>query len=105
MEVEVRGVQTNLCYNCFLFLDSLGLFGTLLKTEDFGEEQWLSTSAKNSLACSHIGHSQRKGARWISHIVMNIAKDSRGTQLLPSHAQLPVEGEDAGRLQTSRQTL
>lgn len=99
VEAEVKKIQTNLCYNGFLLLDSLGFFWTLFKAEDFGERQWFSTSAQNGLARPHIGHRQRKVAGWISCIVTNIAEDSRGSQLLPSHAQLPV-GENVGMLQT-----
>lgn len=93
-------VQTYLCYNGFLLLDSLGFLWTLFKAEDFGEREGFSTSAQNGLARPHIGHRQKKIADWISHIMTNVAKDSRGTQLLPGHAQLPVGGEGVGRLQT-----
>lgn len=96
MEAEAERVQTNLCYNGFLSLDSPGFFWTLFKAEDFGERHCFSTSAQNSLARPHIGHRQRKVAGWISHLITNVAKDSRGTQLLPSHAQLPVGGEGVG---------
>lgn len=100
VEGEVRRAQTNLCYNGFLLLNSLGFFWTLFKAEDFGERQWSSTSAQNGLACPYICHRQRKVAGWISHIMTNIAKDSRGTQLLTGHAQLPVGEEGVERLQT-----
>lgn len=96
MEAKAERVQTNLCYNGFLLLDSTGFFWTLFKAEDFGERQRFSTSAQNGLARPHIGHRERKVAGWISHLITNVAKDSRGTQLLPSHAQLPVGGEGVG---------